>query len=70
MSQMRKFSYCPKSLMLRPEHMYFRASLVIVEDVRATTPWIMRCFMRSITILNERVRCVLLMSYFNAHILV
>ena len=31
--------------MLRAEYIYFRPFMVIVEDVQANTPWLMRLFM-------------------------
>ena len=47
-------------------HMFFRSSLVIVKGACATTQKFMRCFMRSMNILNESVHRVPLMSYRNA----
>ena len=62
----RLFNNCLKSLILWPENIYCRPSFVIVEDMGATTPKIMRCFKRSMNILNESVHHVQFTSYFNA----
>ena len=55
----------PKSPMLQSEKTYFKPSLIIVENISVIILSIVKCFMRSMNILNERIQCVQLTSYLN-----